>query len=1329
MISNLQAFRRQAWLLAAPFLVLLAGLGLYALATLTAGNPDRLRVGIERGYIRAWEGLDRVAEQAVSKLGGPPTDEPGLLAAFQTLSAVAVQAELPGLSIYLLDPQGNPTVWSGAGIVHDLGPRDPLVPGRDFLASFSSVSLLSVVSLEGSGAGWHLVAGRSFSVDGLPFSTWMTAARGRALRWSIVKEGAASADEDVLKIEPAHTPALLVDLGSLSRSTWWYSGGSDLARVAWLTLGLLLLAQAGLRFRGAGLDREKRPSSRAEYRRLGMWLAAGLASLMLASDGPVWAVAMAPAGLLLTVFGLRSAPLHSRPRLAVTAGVGAGAVLLAVSIAVQRYGGAQEIGLGLMAGSSGLAMGVAIFALALGLLSLTVGGIEGATPVASRWAWLALAILIVAGASQDLTWVAAAGALVAGAATAAWCWTGFRGVRSASLLTLGVLAAVTAAVHWQIAYRICRLDELESTALPATAPATPGELDRISAELAEFFIARSVEDFVVGEPSDLERQDLAFEVWNRSPLASYGALSALTVASPEGWRSTFSFGLPMGEEGDLDPAPSRWEGLRVPGWEEALLGGDGFLLLHGEPWARVHFWLALKPGFRLEPEEAEDLAAGLLRGGPAARGPTQQGLGSAIFALYDRDGGPVLTPWPEAPPLEGRLLQGGRGVTRTPDGPADVAAAADPEAIRALLLPRLGPLGALEKIGLQVMDAIAAVGLLGLIVVLPGVRWRDLRSGARRTWRSYSKRLLLVYALLLLVPLLLMNGIVVRLLEERLQEEQQAAGKSALESAQQVLGEYILSLQPGFGIDAALDDELLIWISSVVHHEVNLYWRSNVYASSKPELFTAGLLPKRIPGEMFSRLTLLGYEVSSRINRAGDVEYLELYAPLTVPGVPLGQSRLFLSIPLLAQQEETEAEIAAIRRAAVLGTSILLLVVAALGSRLARGFTNPLMEIVEGTQRIAGGETSLQLNPTELELATLVEAIDRMASRIAEGRRLILREKHVVEMVVDNITAGVVSLDGERRVLTANRVALELLACEVGSSIEAALDSDSRLEPISTWLSRAGNRLLQETVHLEDPDSEERQEWSLVWAPLPGPGEPSALLVVEDVTEVLRGQRLQAWAEMARMIAHEIKNPLTPIRLSAEHLREVYASDPQNLESVFESCTTNILKQVGELQEIASEFSTYSRIPKMDATRGDLLEVVQEVVDAYRTAPPRGVEISLATTHDTVTADLDNRLVSRALRNLIENALNATPAGGKVEIRVEVEDGLARISVADSGPGVEQELLARIFEPYFSTHDSGTGLGLPIACRIAEEHHGGVTAHNRQGGGLKVTLSLPLAAD
>lgn len=1322
-----QSSKRRRWLLVGPFLLAFLGLLAYAIATFSAWDSDRLQRGIQRGYGETWASLDQLAEQAIARLGRPPAGASRLLEAFQSLSELTRQAELPGLSIYLLDPRGNPVVWAGEGLVHDLGPGVEVRPGRTYLASFSSVSLLSVRAIEGVGGEWIALAGRSFSVDSLPFSTWSTAPRARDLQWS-VQAAEAIAPDHLLSVELAETPTLIVDVEARQGSTWSSSVGHKVLRIAWLLTGLLLLIFAGSSSAPGLANRDSSPTALSEPFRTTVLLAAGVTALMLASGVETWAVVAAPVGVILTMLGLRRAPMGGSPRLAVVVGVASSGLLLAVAIAVQRRDGTRELGHGLAAGPEDLATGLAIFCLAFGLLSLTRGRSGEESVEARRWAWLAAGLLLVAAASRDLTWVAAGGLLVAGAASAAWAWCGLRGIRPASLLTLTALAALTSAVGWQTAYRICRLDQLESTLLAATALPTDDEMDGISGKLADFFIAKDAEDFSVADPEGLNRQDLAFEVWRHSPLSSFGALSALTVVSPDGWRSTFSFGLPMGEEGDLDPAPSRWDRLQVPGWEGALLGGDGFLVLHGRPWARVHFWLALRPGFRLEAEGVEDLAAGLLRGGPAARGPATRGLGTTIFTLWDASGAPQLTPWTETPPLEDRFLDGGRGVMQTPEGPADVVAASDTGLVRLLVLPRLGPLGSLGGVFLQVVETVGTLALLALIVVLPGLRWRDLWLVSRRVWRSYSKRLLLVYAVLLLLPLLLMNALVVRLLEERLVVEQQAAGRAALESAQQVLGEYILSLQPGFGIDAALDDELLIWLSSVIHHEVNLYWRSNVYASSKPELFTAGLLPKRIPGEMFSRLTLLGHEMSSRVNRAGDVEYLELYGPLTVPGVPLEQSRLFLSIPLLAQQEETEAEITAIRRAGVLGTSLLLLVVAALGSRLARGFTDPLMEIVEGTQRIAGGDTSLRLSPTELELATLVEAIDRMAARIDEGRRQILREKHVVEMVVDNITAGVVSLDADRRVLTANRVALELLGCSVGDPIDEDLACDPRLEGIAQWMSTTGDRLSQETLQLESPESEDRQEWSLVWAPLPGAGEPSALLVVEDVTEVLRSQRLQAWAEMARMIAHEIKNPLTPIRLSAEHLREVYTSDPEGLEEVFESCTTNILKQVGELQQIAGEFSTYSKIPKMNAVRGDLLELVREVVDAYRTSPPRGVQVTLSSSSDHLPAEFDGRLLSRALRNLIENALNVTPPGGTVTIRVGLEGDQAEISVSDSGPGVEPEMLPRIFEPYFSTQDSGTGLGLPIACRIAEEHQGKVTAHNRAVGGLEVTIHLPVVS-
>jgi two-component system, NtrC family, nitrogen regulation sensor histidine kinase NtrY len=225
----------------------------------------------------------------------------------------------------------------------------------------------------------------------------------------------------------------------------------------------------------------------------------------------------------------------------------------------------------------------------------------------------------------------------------------------------------------------------------------------------------------------------------------------------------------------------------------------------------------------------------------------------------------------------------------------------------------------------------------------------------------------------------------------------------------------------------------------------------------------------------------------------------------------------------------------------------------------------------------------------------------------------------------------------------------------------------------------------------------------------------------------VRAKRLEAWAEMARIIAHEIKNPLTPIRLSTEHMVEVHQRDPEGFDEVFERCTGNILRQVGELQQIAQEFSVYSRIPRFEAKPGDLVATANEVLDTYRAGAPEGLALRLVADPPSLPARFDAKLLRRALRNLIENALRATGGRGEVELRVERVGDEAAITVADRGPGVPAELLQRIFDPYFSTHDSGTGLGLPITRRIVEEHGGTIAATNRRGGGLEVVVMIPLA--
>ncbi|HEX6202797.1 MAG TPA: ATP-binding protein, partial [Thermoanaerobaculia bacterium] len=911
--------------------------------------------------------------------------------------------------------------------------------------------------------------------------------------------------------------------------------------------------------------------------------------------------------------------------------------------------------------------------------------------------------------------------------------------------------------------------ELAARVAARAAPPGAGEMAALRQEVAAAFTGLRLADFVPRSPEGLELQDLAFLLWQSSPLAHPHALSALVVRPAERSASTFGFGLSLTEDGAVDWSSLAWRELPVGDPAELAIAGEAPLSDEGRPWGRLEWTLVPLPGYRLAPRAAvEQIEVSLLRGGPSGR--PLPGLPPAVgVALYDAGGRAVWSPWQEAPPLPPALAAGdGRARVRTPEGWAWAVARRAGAGWSVLYLPILSPLGGLERVGSHALGLLLLALLLvvvALLVALPRAAFRELLA---RTVRSYSKRLLLVYTLLLLVPLLLLNTVLVAGVGDRLRREQRAAGEGALSAAQRVLGDYLASLDPGFDLASELDDSLLAWLSGVVRHEVILYWGSEVWASTKPEMFAARLLPKRIPGESYARLALLGYDRASRTNRVGDTSYLELYAPLALPGEEAGPRNFFLSMPLLAQQEEVARELDALRRQALLVTAALVVLVTAVGGRLSKSFTRPITELVEGTRRIAAGAPSLDLAPTELELAALVEAVDDMARRIALGRERLVREKQVVERIVEHITSGVVSLDRERRVLMRNRVAAELLEVEVGDHLPAVVAARPRLAPVASWLPEVGHELAQRTVRLpagrgaggggagdeaEDAAADER-EWTLVWVPVPGAGDPAALLVVEDATETLRGQRLEAWAEMARIIAHEIKNPLTPIRLNVEHMQQVWRDAAVRATTaggegggdggggpaggrfaeVFARCTANVLTQVDELQQIAAEFSTYSRIPKIDLQPGDLVALVHDLAAPYQAAPPPGVTVEVEAPAGPLAARFDRRLLSRAVRNLIENALRASSGGGRVVLRVEQRDGdgagggggEARVAVVDSGPGVAPALLPRIFDPYFSTHDTGTGLGLPIARRIAEEHGGGIAARNRAEGGLEVVISLPV---
>jgi signal transduction histidine kinase len=229
--------------------------------------------------------------------------------------------------------------------------------------------------------------------------------------------------------------------------------------------------------------------------------------------------------------------------------------------------------------------------------------------------------------------------------------------------------------------------------------------------------------------------------------------------------------------------------------------------------------------------------------------------------------------------------------------------------------------------------------------------------------------------------------------------------------------------------------------------------------------------------------------------------------------------------------------------------------------------------------------------------------------------------------------------------------------------------------------------------------------------------------------ELERTHRVEAWAEMARQVAHEIKNPLTPIQLNAEHLRRVHADRGEPLSPVLEECVATILAQVKLLRQIASEFSSFASSPSARPASVDLPELLRESIEPYRAGLEGRIRFDADVPPDLPPVHVDRTLIARALTNIVENALHAMPGAGVVTLVARAVDGGVRIRISDSGMGMDAEALARAFEPYFSTKSTGTGLGLPIAKRNVELNGGTITVESEREKGTTVELTLPAVSD
>jgi two-component system, NtrC family, nitrogen regulation sensor histidine kinase NtrY len=234
------------------------------------------------------------------------------------------------------------------------------------------------------------------------------------------------------------------------------------------------------------------------------------------------------------------------------------------------------------------------------------------------------------------------------------------------------------------------------------------------------------------------------------------------------------------------------------------------------------------------------------------------------------------------------------------------------------------------------------------------------------------------------------------------------------------------------------------------------------------------------------------------------------------------------------------------------------------------------------------------------------------------------------------------------------------------------------------------------------------------------------MIFIEDITQIQKVQRMEAWREVARRIAHEIKNPLTPIQLSAERLRKRYAKLLEGNGAILDKCTSTIIQQVNELKNLVNEFSHFARLPSAHLTTNDLNEIVQEALFLFKEG--HNQIHFLFDNGEIPLLELDREQIKRVVMNLLDNAVAAVADKGEIRISTihDPSRGVVYLEVADNGCGVAPEVRARIYEPYFSTKKNGTGLGLTIVSQIIEDHRGYVRVRPNEPKGAKFTIEFPV---
>jgi signal transduction histidine kinase len=793
-------------------------------------------------------------------------------------------------------------------------------------------------------------------------------------------------------------------------------------------------------------------------------------------------------------------------------------------------------------------------------------------------------------------------------------------------------------------------------ALLAPALAMYPSLDAFSSDAKEQVVATSFAPQVLSQRDDLLRQgdrtlnqidamprlaslvepksdadtpstDQAYTVWNDTTLREHRITSAIELYSATDYPvSRFALNLP-----EYTLAPYRAPTCNWLVFEEvsSFAASDRHVLratrgictregLIGSVVVRLMLDYRTLPFISTQRPDLESLRS-------EGQAPAEAAPGRDVeFTVYGWSRAPIYTfgsgVWPVDDAVFDRLLESRQPFWTTIDR-ADsrryrVYFVSDRRGIYALGYPTITAFGHLVNLAeLISLTFVLWTLIVGGATIFSALTSRTPSSGRallRELRSSFYLKLWLAFISVVVVPVLILAYLTHTYFANQFRAGVEQDALTTATTAQRLVEDYA-SLQQnaagGTGELAALDDQVMILVSQAIDQDVNLFDPKRLQATSQPDLFASGVLPRRTPGDVYRSVALDRLPTFVKFEEVGQSGYL-----LAAARVRAGQREGIVTVPLTLRAQELDRQIDDLDRQVLFASMLFVLLGGSLGYWMAERIADPVSRLTRATRRIAGGDLDARIAATSSdELKRLVEDFNHMAADLKRQR-----------------------------------------------------------------------------------------------------------------TELERTQRLEAWADMARQVAHDIKNPLTPIQLSAEHARRVNNDNGRPLSPVLDECVGAILLQVKLLRQIAAEFSSFASSPTPKPETTDVRALIEEVVGPYRTGLTGRVSIDVQAATDLPRAWIDRTLFSRTLTNLIENALYAMPGGGTVTIASHPgADRTVVVSVADTGAGMDQEALRRLFEPYFSTKASGTGLGLTIAKRNVELNGGTIRVESERGVGTTVTMTIP----